>query len=126
MRISGVNISDDKQVGIGLTSVYGIGRSISFQLLAELKIDPQTKIGKLTESDEEKIREQIQKLRIEGDLRTEVQEHIKHQMNVQSYIGIRHSRKLPVRGQRTKTNARTKRGRKVTVGSGRKSAAQKT
>lgn len=126
MRISGVNIPDEKQVGVGLTSVFGIGRAISQQILADLKIDPQTKIIKLTEVEEEKIREKIQSLRIEGDLRTEIQQKIKHQINIQSYKGVRHNRKLPVRGQRTKTNARTRRGRKVTVGSGRKPSAQKT
>ena len=126
MRISGVNIPDEKQIGIGLTAVYGIGRNLARSILKDLGIDPGTVISKLSEAEVTKLREEITKNRIEGDLRTEVQKNIKHKINVQSYQGIRHLKKLPLRGQKTKTNARTKRGRKVTVGSGRKAPAQKT
>ncbi len=126
MRISGVNIPDEKQIGAGLTAVFGIGRNLSHSLLKELNIDPITSINKLAEEDITKIRDAVAKNRIEGDLRSEVQQNIKHKINVQSYQGIRHLKKLPLRGQKTKTNARTKRGKKVTVGSGRKAPAQKT
>jgi len=126
MRISGVNIPDDKQIGAGLTAVYGIGRNLSRSILKSLEIDPATVINNLSEAEITKIRETITQNRIEGDLRTEIQKNIKHKINVQSYQGIRHLKKLPLRGQKTKTNARTKRGKKVTVGSGRKAPAQKT
>lgn len=126
MRIAGVNIDDQKQVGIGLTAVFGIGRKKSQEILAALKIDALTKVKDLSEAETEKIRKMITAVKIEGDLRSQIQQSIKHQINVHSYRGVRHLKKLPVRGQRTKTNARTKRGKRVTVGSGRKPAAQKT
>ncbi len=126
MRIAGVNIDDKIQVQAGLTAIYGVGRSLSRSFCEDLKIDPLKKIGELTEKEEQGIRAKLEEINIEGDLRANIQQYIKHQTAVQSYRGVRHARKLPVRGQRTKTNARTKRGKKVTVGSGRKPAAQKT
>jgi len=126
MRIAGVNINDKSQVGAGLTAVYGIGRKTSRQILSNLKIEEKTLIKDLSEAETEKIRKSILSLKIEGDLRTQLQQNIKHQINIHSYRGVRHLKKLPVRGQRTKTNARTKRGKRVTVGSGRKPPAQKT
>lgn len=126
-RIAGVNIPNEKRVEIGLTYIFGIGLTTSKKILAQTKIDPDTRVKDLTESEQEKIRELIGKtIRVEGDLKMEVTQNIKRLKEISAYRGVRHTRGLPVRGQRTKTNARTKRGRKVTVGSGRKAANQKT
>lgn len=126
MRISGVNIADNRQVWVGLTDIFGIGVSTSKAMLAKLKIDPMTKMKDLTEPQVEQIRKEIEELTIEGDLRSALSQSLKHHTTIHTYRGVRHLHKLPVRGQRTKTNARTKRGKKVTVGSGRKAANQKT
>lgn len=126
MRIAGVNIADSRQVWVGLTDIYGIGVSISKSLLVNLKIDPATKVKDLTDAQIETIRKEIEKLTIEGDLRSAIQQSIKHHTTIHTYRGVRHLHKLPVRGQRTKTNARTKRGKRVTVGSGRKATGLKT
>ena len=126
MRIAGVTIGDNRQVWIGLTDIFGIGTQSSKALLAKLKIEPATKIKDLTEAQVEAIRKEIEQMTIEGDLRTLLQQNLKHHTTIHTYRGVRHLHKLPARGQRTKTNARTKRGKRVTVGSGRKPAAQKT
>lgn len=126
MRIAGVNIADTRQVWIGLTGIYGIGTSVSKALLKKLKIEEATKMGDLTDAQVEAIRKEIESLTIEGDLRSAIQQSIKHHTTIHTYRGVRHLHKLPVRGQRTKTNARTKRGKKVTVGSGRKATGLKT
>jgi len=126
-RISGVNIPNEKRIEVALTYVYGIGLKTSQKILAQTKLDPNTRVKDMNETDLEKIRNIIsQTHRVEGDLRLEVSQNIKRLKEISCYRGLRHGKNLPVRGQRTKTNARTKRGRKVTVGSGRKSAAQKT
>jgi small subunit ribosomal protein S13 len=126
-RIAGVNVPNEKRVEIGLTYIFGIGLTTSKKILDQTKISPDTRVKDLTETELEKIREFIGKtVRVEGDLKMEVSQNIKRLKEVSSYRGVRHTRGLPVRGQRTKTNARTKRGRKVTVGSGRKPSAQKT
>lgn len=126
-RIAGVNLPDEKKADIGLTYIYGIGKSTAQSLLEQLNIDREKKIKDLTEEEVSKIREFIENTRkVEGDLKREVADNIKRLKEIGSYRGDRHKRGLPVRGQRTKTNARTKRGRKMTVGSGRKAAAQKT
>lgn len=126
-RIAGVNLPDEKKADIGLTYIYGIGKSTAQSLLDQLNIDREKKIKDLTEEEVSKIREFIENTRkVEGDLKREVADNIKRLKEIGSYRGDRHKRGLPVRGQRTKTNARTKRGRKMTVGSGRKAAAQKT
>lgn len=126
-RIAGVNIPNEKRVEIGLTYIFGIGLTTSKKILNQTKINPDTRVKELTETELEKIREFIGKtVRVEGDLKMEVTQNIKRLKEVSSYRGTRHTKGLPVRGQRTKTNARTKRGRKVTVGSGRKPSAQKT
>lgn len=126
-RISGVNIPNEKRIEVALTYVYGIGLKTSQKILAQTKLDPNTRVKDMTETDLEKIRNVIsQTHRVEGDLRLEVSQNIKRLKEISCYRGLRHGKNLPVRGQRTKTNARTKRGRKVTVGSGRKAAAQKT
>lgn len=126
-RIAGVNLPDEKRAEIGLTYVYGIGRTRSLKILEIAGIDPNRRIKDLTDEEVNKIREYIDKThKVEGDLRREVQDNIKRLKEVGSYRGERHKKGLPARGQRTKTNARTKRGKKMTMGSGRKNPAQKT
>ena len=126
-RISGINIPNDKKILIALTYIYGIGLSNSKKILKESQTDPDKAVKNLTDSDIEKIRKVIAaNYKVEGDLRLEISQNVKRLKEINSYRGLRHTKGLPVRGQRTKTNARTKRGKKVTVGSGKKPAAQKT
>lgn len=126
-RIAGVNIPTDKRVEVALTYIYGIGTSTSRKILSGTKVDPNTRVKDLTEAEITKIREQIEKnLTVEGELNREVSQNVRRLKEIHAYRGLRHAANLPVRGQRTKTNARTKRGKKVTVGSGRKKAAAKT
>ena len=120
-RISGINIPLNKRVEIGLTYIYGIGRSSSNKLLAELGIEPDRKVRDLTEEEVIKLREAIDGgFTVEGDLRRERSQNIKRLMDIGCYRGIRHRRGMPVDGQRTKTNARTRKGPKKTVGARRK------
>jgi small subunit ribosomal protein S13 len=110
-RIAGITLPPDKRIEIGLTYIYGIGRSKSIQLLEEAKIDKNKKVKALTEDEVNKIRTIIEKReKIEGDLRKEVSMNIKRLIDIGCYRGMRHKRKLPVRGQRTKTNSRTRKG----------------
>ena len=110
-RISGVDLPRDKKVEIGLTYIYGIGRVLSRRILAATGVNPEQRIRDLTDADVNKLRQEIEKLyRVEGALRTEIAMNIKRLMDIGSYRGIRHRRGLPVRGQRTHTNARTKKG----------------
>ena len=126
-RISGVNIPDAKRVEIALTYIYGVGNTTSRKILAATGIDADIRVKDLTEADTSKLREYIDKnLRVEGDLQREVAMNINRLKEINSYRGLRHKANLPVHGQRTKTNARTKRGRKMTMGSGRKKSAAKT
>lgn len=129
VRISGVNIPNDKRIEISLTYIYGIGRSQSVKILSEAKIDLNTRVKDLKDEDVNRLREIVEKqLTVEGDLRREIQSNIKRLKEINSFRGLRHSRHLPVRGQRTKTNSRTVRGNKrSTMGSGKsKSGLQKT
>lgn len=126
-RLAGTNIPSEKRVEVALTYVYGIGPSTSRTMLKSVKIDPNTRVKDLNETDLSHLREYIDKnLKVEADLARTVSGNIKRLKDIKAYRGLRHSASLPVRGQRTKTNARTKRGKKVTVGSGRKKAAAKT
>jgi len=110
-RIAGITLPPDKRIEIGLTYIYGIGRSKSNTILEEAKIDRDKKVKALTEDEVNKIRQIIEKReKIEGDLRKEVMMNIKRLIDIGCYRGFRHKRKLPVRGQRTKTNARTRKG----------------
>ena len=119
-RIAGVNIPREKRVEIGLTYVFGIGKSTSQQVLGELGIDPNTKVRDLTDEEVTRLRNHVdQNLTVEGDLRRERSQNIKRLMEIGCYRGIRHRRGLPVRGQRTRTNARTRKGPKKTVGKSR-------
>ena len=126
-RISGVNIPEKKRVEISLTYIFGIGRAKANKILKETKIDPSIKAGDLTPDQVNELKRYIEKNhRIEGDLKREIMTNIKRLKDIKSYRGTRHLKNLPVRGQRTKTNSRTKRGnRRVTVGSGRVSVAKK-
>jgi len=125
-RISGINIPLNKRVEIGLTYIYGIGRSQSNKLLAELGISPDTYVRDLTEDEVSKLRDQIDRdLIVEGDLRRERSQNIKRLMEIGCYRGLRHRRGLPVRGQKTKTNARTRKGPKRMQVAGKKKAGKK-
>lgn len=120
MRISGITIPDTKHLEYGLTAVYGVGTSRARAILTELKIDPMKRANELTTTEENAIREKVESLTIEGELRREVSGNIKRLKDIQSYRGSRHAKRLPARGQRTKTNARTLKGVKKTMGSGRR------
>jgi small subunit ribosomal protein S13 len=125
-RISGVNIPLNKRVEVGLTYIYGIGRSTSNRLLAELGIEPDRKVRDLTEDEVIKLRERIDTgLTVEGDLRRERSQNIKRLQEIGCYRGLRHRRGLPVRGQNTKTNARTRKGPKRMQVAGKKKAGKK-
>ena len=125
-RISGVNIPLNKRVEIGLTYIYGIGRSTSNKLLSELGIEPDRKVRDLTEDEVIKLREAIDSgMTVEGDLRRERSQAIKRLQEIGSYRGLRHRRGLPVRGQNTKTNARTRKGPKRMQVAGKKKAGKK-
>lgn len=123
-RISGVDLPREKRIEIGLTYIYGIGRAVADEILAATGINPDTRVKDLTESDVSKLREYIDhNLKVEGDLRREVSLNIKRLMEIGCYRGVRHRRGLPVRGQNTKQNARTRKGPKKTI-AGKKKATK--
>ena len=126
-RIEGVDLPREKRVEIGLTYIFGVGLHTSKQILAETGVSPNTRVKDLTDSEIASMREYIvNNLTVEGDLRREVQMNIKRLVEIGSYRGLRHRRNLPVRGQRTRTNARTRKGPKKTVaGRGRRRGATK-
>jgi small subunit ribosomal protein S13 len=125
-RISGINIPLNKRVEVGLTYIYGIGRSSSNQILSELAISPDTYVRDLTEDEVAKLRDRIDNdLTVEGDLRRERSQNIKRLMEIGCYRGLRHRRGLTVRGQNTKTNARTRKGPKRMQVAGKKKATKK-
>lgn len=126
-RIEGVDLPRDKRVEIALTYIYGIGRTRSNKILEAAGVDPDTRVKDLNDSEITGLRENInQNYKVEGDLRREVQMHIKRLIEIGSYRGVRHRRNLPVRGQRTRTNARTRKGPKKTVaGRGRRRGVTK-
>ena len=120
-RIAGVDLPREKRVEIGLTYIYGIGRTRSNEILAKTDIDPDTRVKDLTEEDVAKMREVIEhEYHVEGDLRREVAMNIKRLIEIDSYRGTRHRKGLPVRGQRTKTNARTRKGKAKTIANKKK------
>ena len=127
-RIAGVSIPDNKRIAIAITYIYGVGNSLSKKILAETKIDPNKKAQDLTAEELNSLKEAIEKNnKIEGDLRRQVMVNIKRLKDIGTWRGTRHTKKLPVRGQRTKTNTRTVRGNvRKTMGSGRKPAATPT
>ncbi|KKW21583.1 MAG: 30S ribosomal protein S13 [Parcubacteria group bacterium GW2011_GWB1_52_7] len=127
-RIAGITIPDKKRIEIALAYVYGIGPSTSREILAAAKVNPDTRSDKLAQDEINRLREILEKnYKIEGDLRREIMMNVKRLKDIGTYRGLRHMRGLPVRGQRTKTNSRTRRGNvRKTMGSGRKPAASPT
>jgi small subunit ribosomal protein S13 len=124
-RIAGVNLPTQKRLEIGLTYIYGIGQSTAQKICATLELDPDEKVRDLTDEEVTKLRQYIDgELQVEGDLRRERAQSIKRLTEIGSYRGIRHRRGLPTRGQRTKTNARTRKGPAKTVGRGKRAAAK--
>jgi small subunit ribosomal protein S13 len=121
-RIAGINIPLNKRAEIGLTYIYGIGRSTSNQVLAEAGVEPDRKVKDLTEDEVRQLREKVDDLLVEGDLRRERSQNVKRLMEIGSYKGLRHRRGLPANGQRTKTNARSRKGPKrgSAMGGGKK------
>ena len=111
-RIAGINIPLNKRAEIGLTYIYGVGRSTSNRVLKEVGVDPDTKVKDLTEEEVRQLREKVDDLLVEGDLRRERSQNVKRLMEIGSYKGLRHRRGLPANGQRTKTNARSRKGPK--------------
>jgi len=119
-RIAGIDLPREKRIEIGLTYIYGIGRSLASEILQKTNVNPDIRVKDLTESDVSKLRDYIEKnIMVEGDLRREVAMNIKRLQDIGCYRGLRHRRGLPVRGQNTKTNARTRKGRKRIVGRGK-------
>ena len=125
MRISGVNIPDEKKLEISLGYIYGVGRSNVYKILEKAKVDGAKRVKTLTEEEQKRIQQALEGYKLEGDLRTEVNANIRRLKDIGAYRGTRHSRNLPVRGQRTRSNARTKRGKRVTIGAIKKEAAVK-
>ncbi len=127
-RIAGVSLPNDKRVEIGLTYIFGIGKTSANKILAEAKVEPNTRVKNLTDEETNRLREIIEKNhKVEGELKREILLNIKRLKEIDSYRGSRHAKGLPCRGQRTKTNTRTVRGNvRRTMGSGRKPSTQKT
>ncbi|HEX5395128.1 MAG TPA: 30S ribosomal protein S13 [Candidatus Saccharimonadales bacterium] len=126
-RIAGVNIPDNKQVWVSLTYIYGIGPKTSYDILSKASVEPVVRVKDLTDSEVSKIQDVINAdYSVEGDLQRSVTDNVKRLRDINSYRGLRHSASLPARGQRTRTNARTKRGKRVTVGGTAKKAPTKT
>lgn len=127
IRIAGILLPENKKADIALSYIFGVGNSNASEVLLKFKVDKNIKLKEISEAKLEEIRQYIEKnIRIESDLRVEINQNIKRLKEIGSYRGLRHIANLPVRGQRTKTNSRTKRGKKVTIGSGRKKSADKT
>ena len=128
IRISGITLPENKRMVIALTSIFGIGKPLSEQILQKLGIAEDVRPSKLSANEEKSLRDYIEKnLTVEGDLRREVSQNIRHLKDINSYRGSRHAKRLPVRGQRTRTNTRTVRGNvRHTAGSGRRPSAEKT
>lgn len=125
-RIAGIDLPKNKRVVIGLMSIYGIGKSTSQKLLAKFGIDENKKVSDLTEEEVNSLRNEVSnEFKVEGSLKSEVQMNIKRLMDIGTYRGKRHRRGLPVRGQRTKTNSRTRKGKRKTVAGKKKAAAKK-
>jgi small subunit ribosomal protein S13 len=120
MRISGIDLPENKPIWIALTYLYGIGRHNVVAIIKEAKVEGGKKVKDLTDEEIGRISKILESIRVEGDLRKEVGENIKRLKEIGSYRGIRHSKGLPVRGQRTRSNARTKRGKRVTIGAMKK------
>jgi small subunit ribosomal protein S13 len=125
MRISGMNLPDEKRVDIGLSYLYGVGRKNVVEILKKAEIDASKRIKTLSEDEQKRLQKILETYKLEGDLRVEIAGNIKRLKEIGSYRGSRHSKNLPSRGQRTKSNARTKRGKRVTIGAIKKETAVK-
>lgn len=125
MRISGITIPDNKKVEIALSYIYGIGRNNAFEVLNKAKVDGSKRVNTLSEEEQKRIQNALESYKLEGDLRTEINGNIRRLKDIGTYRGTRHSRNLPSRGQRTRSNARTKRGKRVTIGAIKKDVAVK-
>jgi small subunit ribosomal protein S13 len=125
MRVAGVNIPEQKRVDRALAYIYGIGPSNVLDVLKKAEIDPARRLKDLSEEEVVKIQKVLDTIKTEGDLRAEIVSNIKRLREISAYRGVRHARNLPVRGQRTRSNARTKRGKRVTIGAIRKEVAEK-
>lgn len=119
-RIAGIELPSEKRVEISLRYLYGIGPALAIKILKQVNISPDTRVKNLTEEEMGRLQKVVEHYRVEGDLRREVLENISRLKSIKSYRGIRHMRNLPVRGQRTRSNARTKRGKRITIGTVRK------
>lgn len=126
MRIAGYNLQDGKRVDIALTYIYGIGRKNVEDILKKAEVEANKRVKALSEDEQKRIQKILESYKLEGDLRAEVYANIKRLKEIVSYRGGRHSKNLPVRGQRTRSNARTKRGKRVTIGAIKKEEAVKT
>ncbi len=124
-RISGVDLPNEKRIEASLPYIYGIGLTLTKKIIKDCGIDPDKRTKNLTEDEVNKLQKAVEKFKVEGDLRREVQGNIKRLQEIGAYRGIRHSRNLPVRGQRTRVNARTKRGKRLTIGTVRKEVVAK-
>ena len=125
MRVAGVNIPDAKRVDVSLTYIFGIGPNMVGEILEKAKIDPVTRTNKLSDEEVLRLQKVLETYKIEGDLRADRISNIKRLRDINAYRGVRHARNLPVRGQRTRSNGRTKRGKRVTIGAIRKDVAEK-
>lgn len=125
-RITGVDLPNEKRIEAALPYVYGIGRTLAKKIIMACSIDPNIRTKNLSEEEVGKLQKEVEKYKVEGDLRREIQGNIKRLQEIGTYRGLRHSKNLPVRGQRTRVNARTKRGKRVTIGTVRKDVVQKT
>jgi len=123
MRVSGVNIPDEKKVEFALAYLYGVGRSNVHDILEKAKVDGNIRVKALSEDEQKRLQHILETYKLEGDLRTEVNGNIKRLKEIGAYRGLRHSKNLPSRGQRTRSNARTKRGKRVTIGAIKKETA---
>jgi small subunit ribosomal protein S13 len=122
-RVAGIDLPKEKRIDVALQYVYGVGPRVSKEVLTKASIDPTTRVKELSEGQVGQLNTLLTKeYKVEGELRREVQAHLRHFIEINSYRGLRHRRNLPARGQRTKTNARTRRGRRRTVGSGKATA----
>lgn len=125
MRVEGVNIPDQKRIDIALTYLYGVGRSNVVEILKKSQVDGAKRVKALSEDEQKRIQKTLEEYKLEGDLRVEVAGNIKRLKEIGVYRGTRHTKNLPARGQRTRSNARTKRGKRVTIGAIKKEVAQK-
>ncbi len=124
-RIAGINLSNEKRIEAALLAIAGVGKSLAKKICANAKVDVGKKVKDLIEKEEDALRAEVAKQPTEGDLRRIVHQNVKLLQDIGSYRGSRHKKKLPLRGQRTRSNARTKRGKRMTMGSGRKKAEKK-